>query len=162
MHPEAYHFVRSALEQLPPRTRVVELGGRDFNGSIRDLFGDADYTSVDILAGFGVDVVCDAATFVPSEQPDTVVCCETLEHAANAEAIVDNALRMLAPGGVLLCTCATHPRAPHSAIDGLTVRPDEWYRNVSRDDLASWLRGADVRTLLVQPRGDLQCLAMKR
>lgn len=161
MHAEAFAFVANTLARLPPRQCVVELGGRNFNGSVRPLFNGAQYTSVDLLGGTDVDVVCDAATYVPEQAPDTVVCCEVLEHAANAEAIIDNALGMLAPGGVLIVTCATDPRTPHSAIDGLDVRPGEWYRNVPRDDLAGWLDGADVRILIAQPRGDLQCVALK-
>lgn len=161
MHAEAFAFIGGALQQLPPRVRVVELGGRDINGSVRLLFGNANYTSVDVLDGQGVDVVSDAATFVPSVAPDTVVCCEVLEHAANARAIVHNALSMLQQGGALLLTCACDPREPHSAIDGLGVRPDEYYGNVDPDDLKSWLRGVNVEYLGVLPRGDLQCLAVK-
>ena len=162
MHAEAFAFVQETLAQLPPRKRVVELGGRNFNGSIRGLFNGAEYTSVDILDGNGVDVVSDAADYQPTSPPDTVVCCEVLEHAYNAPAVVANALRILAPGGVLLLTCATDPRAPHSAIDGLGVRPDEWYWNIRPDDLGRWLKGADVRVLQTRPQGDLQCLALKQ
>ena len=162
MHAEAFAFVQQTLAQLPPRKRVVELGGRNFNGSIRGLFNGAEYTSVDILDGYGVDVVSDAADYQPASPPDTVVCCEVLEHAPNAGAVVHNALRMLAPGGVLVLTCATDPRVPHSGIDGNSVRAGEHYANVPREDLARWLKGADVRVLQTQPQGDLQCLAVKK
>ena len=161
MHAEAFTFIRHAVQELPPRQRVVELGGRDFNGSVRSLFGTAEYTSVDILAGYGVDVVSDAATYEPAEAPDTVVCCEVLEHASNAEAIVHNAIRMLQPGGALLLTCACDPREPHSAIDGMHVRSGEWYRNVPPAEFQSWLAGVNLQFLGVLPRGDLQCLAVK-
>ena len=162
MHTEAFEFVMETLVQLPRRTRVVEFGARDFNGSIRPLFAAADeYTSVDILPGPNVDVVIDAAEYTPPRAPDTVVCCEVLEHASNAPRIVENALRILEPGGVLLLTCATDPRAPHSGIDGAMVRPGEYYANVSPDDLVEWLAGADVRILNTWSWGDLQCLAIK-
>jgi SAM-dependent methyltransferase len=162
MHQEAYRFIEEQVKSLPPRRSVVELGARDVNGSVRALFGDAAYVSVDIADGPGVDVVADAATFRPIEAPDTVVCCETLEHAPQAGAIVRNAIDMLAPGGVLLVTCASDPRAPHSGIDGGAVRPGEWYQNVPLDALAKWLEGTGVIHLRHLACGDLQAHAVKR
>lgn len=161
MHDEAYAFVRGVLAELPAPRNVVELGGRNFNGSIRGLFTESSYCSVDILPGYGVDVVADAAEFTPPHPPDMVVCCEVLEHSPRADQIVRNAIRILAPGGVLLVTCATDPRAPHSAIDGLQVRTGEWYDNVEPDHLRAWLDGMEVSHLNALPRGDLQCLAIK-
>jgi SAM-dependent methyltransferase len=161
MHAEAFAFIRDQLAQLPPRQRVVELGGRDFNGTIRGLFEGAEYTSVDLRPGAGVDVVSDAAEYTPPVAPDTVVCCEVLEHAPNAAAVVANALRVLAPGGVLLLTCATDPRAPHSGIDGEQVRPGEYYGNVAPSDLARWLSDATVALLETLDRGDLRCVAYR-
>jgi SAM-dependent methyltransferase len=161
MHQEAFEFVREVLAELPAPRTVVELGGRDFNGSVRGLFEPTSYLSVDLLPGKSVDVVADAAEFEPPEPPDLVVCCEVLEHTPAADRIVRNAVRMLAPGGVLLVTCATDPRAPHSAVDGGGLRAGEWYQNVGQDALAAWLVGMDVRHLTVLPRGDLQCLAVK-
>lgn len=90
-----------------------------------------------------------------------VVCCEVLEHSPRADQIVRNAIRMLAPGGVLLVTCATDPRAPHSAVDGNALRAGEWYQNVAQDSLRAWLDGMEVLHLDTLPRGDLQCLAIK-
>jgi len=161
MHEEAYAFVRGVLAGLPAPHDVVELGGLDFNGSVRDLFNRTRYCSVDLVAGHSVDVVADAADYVPPEAPDMVVCCEVLEHSPRADEIVRNAIRMLAPGGVLLVTCATDPRAPHSAVDGNAVRAGEWYQNVAQESLRAWLEGMEVLHLDTLPRGDLQCLAIK-
>jgi SAM-dependent methyltransferase len=161
MHAEAHAFVRQALAELPVPRTVVELGGLDFNGSIRDLFSATAYCSVDLVAGKSVDVVADAAEFTPPESPDMVVCCEVLEHSPRADQIVRNAIRMLAPGGALLVTCATEPRAAHSAVDGNALRSGEWYQNVAVDAFRGWLDGVQVRQLEVLPRGDLHCLAVK-
>ena len=161
MHAEAYAFVRGVLAGLPPPHDVVELGGLDFNGSIRGLFNQTRYCSVDLVPGHSVDVVADAAEYAPPEPPDMVVSCEVLEHSPRADQIVRNAIRMLAPGGVLLVTCATDPRAPHSAVDGNALRPGEWYQNVAPDSLRAWLDGMEVLHLDTLPRGDLQCLAIK-
>ena len=161
MHDEAYVFVRNAAASFPPPRSVVELGGLDFNGSVRGLFGEADYCGVDLVLGFRVDVVADAAEFTPEAPPDWVVCCEVLEHSPYPERIVANAIRMLKPGGVLVVTCAAPPRAPHSAVDGNALRPGEYYGNVELEAFRPWVEGLDVRHLGVLPRGDLQCLAVK-
>jgi hypothetical protein len=162
MHPEAYAYVAEMVAAFGPRQSVVELGSRDFNGSVRGLFNGAAYCGVDALPGYGVDVVADAAEFEPDMPPDTVVCCEVLEHTPNAAAICANARRMLGAGGVLIVTCATDPRAPHSAYDGLTVRDGEFYRNVPPDDLMAWLRGFEgVACQAYIDRGDLYAVAVK-
>lgn len=161
MHAEAFGWVQRQIAQLPPRRRVVELGGRDINGSIRQLFVGSAYTAVDIAPGPGVDVVADGATFRPEVQPDTVVTCETLEHAEAAEAIVRNAHAMLAPGGVLVLTCASTGRPPHSGIDGGAVRPGEHYANVAPDELEAWLSEFSSRVVEYDPRGDVYALAIK-
>jgi SAM-dependent methyltransferase len=134
-----------------------------------------------------VDVVADAATYQPDFTPDTVVCCEVLEHAENAAAIVENAYRMLAPGGLFIMTCAMEPRAPHSAVDGgpleriestfqawhpCMYRPvgggaAEFYRNVSVLDFQRWAQlspGVDflIENIEQDPKaGDLRVLARK-
>jgi hypothetical protein len=69
---------------------------------------------------------------------------------------------MLTPGGHLLVTCATHPRAPHSGIDGGPLKAGEFYRNVETDELVGWVEraGLQVRVCEVHPeRGDLYLVA---
>jgi hypothetical protein len=61
MHSEAREFV--ARHARPsPGLLVLDIGGRDMNGTVRDLWPGADYTAMDITDGPGVDVVADAAT----------------------------------------------------------------------------------------------------
>lgn len=140
MHPTALDFVARAIARSGPRRRVVELGARDVNGSVRALFSDAAYTGVDVCSGPGVDVVADAAEYVADGAVDTVVCTSVLEHTPRAREIVANAYRVLEPGGVLILTTVTDPFPPHSAIDGsLTLAPGEYYRNVVREELVGWL-----------------------
>lgn len=165
MHAGAFNFVRRTVETLPPRKEVVEYGGRIINGTVRTLF-DCPYTSVDLVAGTGVDMVGDAVLFQPQRQPDTVVCCEVLEHSARWVDIIKAAGRILHPlSGVLILTCATHPRAPHSSIDGGYVREFEYYGNVDPMDLSRAFDAAgfedydlEVETLL----GDIYAVARKK
>jgi SAM-dependent methyltransferase len=141
MHPQAFAFVEQAVKTTPMRDGlVVEIGGRNINGTIRALFKERPYVSLDITDGPGVDVVADGATYRPKKSPAVVVCCEVLEHTAAAEAICRNAHRILMPGGVFIVTAATEGRPEHSAVDGGPRRSDEFYRNVSFNALRAWLK----------------------
>lgn len=157
MHDQAYAFVRRTLEGRPPPTRVLEIGSRNINGSVRPLFPGAQYVGIDVLHGPGVDVIADGATFLPPFMPDCLLCCEVLEHARQAETLVRHALELLPPGGLLILTCATEPRAPHSAITGQSLSPGEFYRNVDPDALETWLTGCVAHAREVDPvAGDLR------
>jgi hypothetical protein len=87
-----------------------------------------------------------------------------LEHAEAAEEIVANAFRVLRPEGVFLMTCAADPRAPHSAVDGGALRPWDYYRNISPDEVERWVaeNGGTIATLeYAADRGDLYLCARK-
>ena len=112
-----------------PAERVVECGARNVNGTVRDCWPDATWTGIDIMAGDGVDVVSDFREFWPAVAPDMVVCCEVLEHVEDWTGIVYHALQILKPDGILVVTCASTGRAPHSAVDGGNLRAGEWYEN---------------------------------
>ncbi len=135
MHPEAHAWVANHHTAEP--VSVLDIGGRDINGTVRDLFPRAEYTALDILPGDGVDIVADAATWTPDRTFDVVVCCEVFEHTAVWPQICATAYKATAPGGRFIVTCAGPGRAPHSAIDGqFRLHPGEHYENVSAEDLA--------------------------
>lgn len=161
MHLAAYDYVAKQVAEYGPFLSVVEFGGRDINGSVRPLFGDASYLVIDIEPGPGVDVVADAAS-VPLEGFDCVVCCEVLEHAPNAAKLVQAARKALRDGGVFLMTCAGEGRAPHSAVDGAGLRMGEHYANVSRSDLDTWLQQACFGDWTIDIDGaDIRCVARR-
>ena len=140
MHNEAYEWVaRFANDGL---VEVLDLGGRDVNGSVRGLFPNATrYTVVDILPGPGVDYVADAATWQPDQEYDVVVCTETFEHTAVWPGICRTACAALKPGGIFIATMAGPGRPPHSAIDGLfRLHPGEHYANVPAFELERVLK----------------------
>ena len=64
MHPEAMQWVAYQTRNKIYGT-VVDLGGRNVNGTTRDTIGCDLYIAVDIAPGDGVDVVCDAAEYRP-------------------------------------------------------------------------------------------------
>ena len=150
MHPGAYNYVARTVSTHGPFGRVLEIGGRNINGSIRPLFG-ANYTALDIAPGPGVDIVADAANWDADASYDAVVCCEVLEHTPAAAAIVRTMGKATVPGGALIVTAACPPRAPHSAVDGGALRPGEFYRNLDPDDLRDWLAAIGSTVIEVDP-----------
>lgn len=128
MHSEAYYFVKACRPESPGA--VLEIGSRNINGEVRQLFGAATkYVGLDIVDGPGVDVVADASTFDPGRRFNTVVCCEVLEHAPVWREIIANIGRLLLPGGSMILTCAGPGRKPHGAEGGGVG--DEYYENIS-------------------------------
>lgn len=158
MHAEA----RSYIAQHAPDCEgpVLEIGSRDINGGVRDLFPADGYHGIDLAEGKGVDEVVDVVDHNPKRKYGTVVCCEVLEHYEDPEAVIRSAFRLLKNGGTLLVTAAGPSRTPHSGIDGGQVRDDEFYANIDPADLRSWLElfadyevdvaGDDVRARAVK------------
>ena len=163
MHEQALRWVADNIDGMTFGS-VVELGARDVNGSVQWLFDCDTYIGVDIGAGEGVDVVCDAADYLPDEPVDCVVSTEMLEHTPRARDVVFQVFDMLKPGGMFVMTAAGPGRPTHSAIDGKGLQPGEHYANIHPNDLTDWLSGAGfVRYRVdVQRRpADIRCVAYK-
>lgn len=86
---------------------VLDVGGRDVNGSCRALFDPLQwvYTGLDIEPGENVDLcVRDpySWTELPSGRFDVVICCNTLEHVEFPWLTVAEIGRVMKPGGLCL------------------------------------------------------------
>lgn len=149
MHLEALSWVEEHRTDEP--VAVLDIGGRNINGTPRPLFPNATvYTVLDIAPGDGVDVVADAATWKPDRRYDVVVCCEVFEHTDVWPAILRTAHRALVRGGRLIATMAGPGRAPHSAVDGGPHLYDgEHYANVEAAELHAALTSAGFRRIVV-------------
>jgi SAM-dependent methyltransferase len=146
---------------------VLDIGGRDLNGSTRPLFPNANpYHVVDILPGRGVDFVADAADWRPppdcpgeDRQYDLVVTTETFEHAKRWPEIIKTAWDVLRPGGWFIFTCAGPGRPPHSGVEAVWgLIGDEWYANVSPEEIEIVLRAQgwtdiEARTMGLDTQG---------
>jgi SAM-dependent methyltransferase len=138
MHPEARKGLARQLAasglSLDAPWRVLDLGGRDINGQIRDLLPAAKWTGLDIEPGPGVDLVHDATQPWPDgwDRYDVVVCTEVLEHVEQWAALLRTASQALEPGRpeLLLVTCASTGRPVHGASGAPLPEPGEWYANV--------------------------------
>lgn len=165
MHAEARAYVEAVAKMIDSPGAVLEIGSRNFNGSVRELFSAAEiYHGIDVRPGPGVDEVADGATYEPPFVPTIIVCCEVLEHTPHAEAIIRHAHELLAPMGVFILTCAAPPREPHSAIDGgPQLAPDEHYANIDPEWLKEQMQASfEFTTVNYSPdRGDLYALGMR-
>lgn len=148
MHNEAFAWVAAHATVEP--VEVLDIGGRNINGGVRDLFpGATRYIAVDIREGAGVDVVADAATWVPDQEYDVVVSTETFEHTDVWPDICNTAYKACKTGGQLILTMAGPGRAPHSAIDGGLLRPDEHYGNVEPEHLRETLEACGFKEVVI-------------
>jgi SAM-dependent methyltransferase len=148
MHEAAYQWVAAHVPEK--RAKVLEVGSRDINGSIRPLFDGSDYTGLDITEGPGVDVVGDVKDH--SGKYDVVVSCEVLEHHPHPQEVIEAAHRLLKRGGTLIVTAAGPSREPHSAVDGGPLRDGEHYANITVKQLTKWL--APFKSNEVDETGD--------
>ena len=86
MFPELKNWVREVKERhIKVLGSVIEVGSRDVNGNVRDIFPSA--IGIDKIEGCGVDVVGDAIKLLKERMTkvkltpiDTFLCLETLEH----------------------------------------------------------------------------------
>src|SRR5262245_11385842 len=144
-HFQQTSFVGSVRAHLPrsfERTKVLEVGSWNVNGTVRDLFQSCDYLGADIAPGPGVDLVMPGEELtLPSASFDVAISCECFEHNPFWLETFLNMTRMLKPGGLLVFTCAgighaehgttrTSPGASLTAID----KNPQYYRNLSRRD----------------------------
>jgi SAM-dependent methyltransferase len=164
MHAQAYNWVARYYTEAP--VAVLDLGGRDINGSVRKLFPGARlYIVLDIAPGENVDVVADASTWAPDREYDVVVSCETFEHTPEWPAICATAFKALRPGGMFLATMAGPGRPEHSGIDGgWTLHPGEHYRNVRPGALRATLLACGFARVVVDQQydpADVRAMAVK-
>lgn len=165
MHAEAREWVARFATAAP--LDILDLGGRDVNGTVRDLFpGAATYTVLDIQPGPNVDIVADAADWDQDGcRWDLALLLETCEHTPSWPEILRTAYRALAPGGRLVVTTAAPGRPVHSGVDGgSTLHPGEHYANVEPADLERELKAAGFADIVidVQPSpSDVRAVAAK-
>lgn len=166
MHSEALDFLRRVRGEHPRlflRSRVLECGSYEMNGSPRDLFQEASYTGLDWRAGPGVDEVCLVHDYRPAQPFDVVLSMEMLEHDPHWQRSLQAMIGFLAPGGALLLTWAAPGRAEHE----VDCAPQAgYYRGLSANEVFEVVASAPVKwhtVQVAQTRGGLDCqlLAVK-
>jgi SAM-dependent methyltransferase len=112
-------WVRCALKQIPPRSRLLDAGAGE--QKYRSSCSHLEYFSQDNVAYDGkgdgqgghvegwtyglTDYVCDISSIpAESESFDAILCTEVLEHLPDPIAAVTELTRLLRPGGLLILT----------------------------------------------------------
>nr|WP_275975650.1 class I SAM-dependent methyltransferase [Geothrix terrae] len=145
-HREQFEFIQHVQSLFPERftsQRVLEVGSLDINGSVRSFFTNCDYIGIDIAEGKGVDIVCEGQRYdAPDASFDMVISCEAMEHNPFWKETLDNMIRLVRPGGLVVMTCATLGREEHGTAASepssspLTVEKGwNYYRNLTPSDL---------------------------
>src|SRR3989338_7333868 len=102
-------FGSNALPLLQNPARILEVGSRNVNGSIREVLSECagEYIGVDLFDGPGVGVVCNVAalsgTFA-NQSFDLVVSTEMLEHCLDWQDALYKMASVLCQNGLLLIT----------------------------------------------------------
>lgn len=169
MHPAVLDWVGQfkTTEDLS----VLDIGGRDLNGSPRMFFPNANpYHVLDLYPGPNVHMVADATDIDSVEKwitlgaYDLVICTEVFEHVKNWAGIIETAYDVLRPGGWLIFTCAGPGRPVHSGIEPVwgLVPGEEHYANVSPEEISEVLHGQGWSDIEVRQLGlDTQGKAVK-
>lgn len=103
-------FVELAAEHFALEGPVYEFGSYQIEeqntfADLRSCFRGRRYIGCDMRAGPGVDRVEDLAQLSLADGvARTIVCVDTLEHVFEARRAVEEMIRVLAPGGVLIVT----------------------------------------------------------
>lgn len=104
-------LVESMVEVFDPPGPVVEIGSLQVDGDtsidLRGLFPGRQYTGCDMRSGPGVDQIenLERLSF-PDGHAGTVLCLNVIEHAWDFRKGVEELVRILAPGGIVLMTTA--------------------------------------------------------
>lgn len=141
MHAEAYAWCQRWGSTV--HGHALDVGGRNVNGTARDLWPNMEWTVLDIAGDPGNTadrvIQADAVTWTPDRQYDLVLSTELLEHEPQWRECVQTMIRALHPHGLMIITCAGLAREPHSGIDGGSLRNGEKYEGIHPWDLANEL-----------------------
>lgn len=162
MHSEAFDWVRQhATDQ---QVSVLDLGGRDNNGSPRSLFPRAEYVVLDLADGPDVDIVADAATWTPDRSFDVVLATELFEHTPVWPQICRTAHAALVAGGRFIATMAGPGRPAHGAWGDPWLVPGEHYANINPADLRDVLERAGFSDIVIDQQhspADVRAVAVR-
>lgn len=145
-------WVSELFPQFFEKSRVLEVGSLDINGSVRRFFSDCQYTGLDVGKGPGVDVVCGGQDYdAPSGSFDVVCSFEAMEHNPYWKETFANMARLVRPGGLAVMSCATLGRPEHGTTrsnpsDSPLTNEIGWdyYRNLSSRDFEQSFDIADL------------------
>lgn len=145
--------VRKNLGNFFNKTKVLEIGSADINGSARVLFTSCDYTGVDLIEGKGVDRVCFGhMIYDPDESYDVVLSTECFEHDRFYKKTFKNMIRLCKKGGLIIFTCASTGRpehgtkrsSPNDSLSCFVEGFEDYYKNLEEKDFRDFVNFDEV------------------
>lgn len=132
MHPSALELAKRFFELYSPPPEagafdLLEIGSCDVNGSLREVAPErCRYIGVDLEDGPGVDRVIETSHALPFPDGsfDVIVSSSCLEHDWAFWATVDEAMRVLRPGGVFYVNAPSDGLYHSFPIDCWRFYPD--------------------------------------
>jgi SAM-dependent methyltransferase len=124
MRVDTPRFISGFLETHMHFNRVLEVGSKDINGNIRELFTDSEYIGIDMEEGNNVDLVLNGHNLVEHFGElsfDLVVCLDTLEHDDGFWLTVQQMKKVLKNYGYLVIAVPSINCEPH-------FYPDDYWR----------------------------------
>lgn len=136
MHGAQQEFYKSVKRDFPEfftKSKVLEIGSLNINGTIRQYFTDCSpYIGVDVGEGPCVDVVAFGQDLdYEDESFDHCTSSELFEHCAAWKEVFINMHRMTRKNGLVTFTCAWGPSGPNRQKLG---RPEH---GTTRSDIGS-------------------------
>ncbi|WP_369940352.1 methyltransferase domain-containing protein [Xanthomonas medicagonis] len=127
--------------------KVVEIGSRNFNGSLREVAPQQfEYIGVDFSSGDGVDVVLDSPYSLPFDDAsiDMVLSSSCLEHSEMFWLVFLEIMRVLKPGGLCYLNTPSNGDFHRYPVDCWRFYPD------SGKALISWAKWNKVDAVLLE------------
>lgn len=116
MHDNNKKWLDDLKKQYPDSFRdckVLEVGSKDWNGSVRPWFDNCDYYGIDVERGDLVDEVVPLKNFM-SGTYDTIVSFSVLEHDAEWQKSLYNLLNLTKDGTVLFMCWGAEGNIKHN------------------------------------------------
>jgi hypothetical protein len=147
-HQAQFDFVHSVKNRYPDmfggRTKVLEVGSLNINGTIRNLFSTSFYIGIDLELGPGVDLAAPGHTVLFADRFfDLSISCECFEHNPYWVETFLNMVRMT--DKMVVFTCATTDRPEHGttrtseAESPFTTGIWDYYQNLTEDDFKEYI-----------------------
>ncbi len=148
MHQAAWDFVDGVKAKFPDSfkdKRVLEVGSRYINGTVRTLFEGCDYTGLDLSPGPCVDLTLHVTEYPEPtwDLYETIISCEALEHDKRWRESLIVMYELLIPKGFLILTAGGTGRPEHGTT--ATCPTDspattDYYGNITEELFWSVLR----------------------
>jgi hypothetical protein len=162
-HKAQRDFCEQVKKHLPhyfKNATVLDVGSQDINGNNRWLFEDSAYLGCDVVEGRNVDFVgpCWALPRIASPF-SVVISTEMLEHDPTWERSIKAMEERVAPGGLLLITCATTGRKIHN------TEPGGYYGNLTLEQVVGALdksKWEKIQATIEKTHHDVHLWAIKK